>query len=90
MLNNKSILVTGGTGSFGNLLVELVIKKFKPKKIMAAVLKFNVRSQKCFLKNGFIKIDFNPKKHKTINKFKIKKENYYEFNRGSMLNLFKS
>jgi len=34
MLNNKSILVTGGTGSFGNLLVELVIKKFKPKKII--------------------------------------------------------
>ena len=34
MLNNKNILVTGGTGSFGNLLVELVIKKFKPKKII--------------------------------------------------------
>ena len=34
MLNNKSILVTGGTGSFGNLLVEIVIKKFKPKKII--------------------------------------------------------
>ena len=37
------------------------IKKFKPKKIISVVLKFNVRSQKCFLKNGFIKIDFNPK-----------------------------
>ena len=34
MFNNKNILITGGTGSFGNLLVELVIKKFKPKKII--------------------------------------------------------
>ena len=34
MLNNKSILITGGTGSFGNLFVETVIKKFKPKKLI--------------------------------------------------------
>ena len=87
-------LLTFYEKGLGSIMLEKClkkfIKKFKPKKIMAAVLKFNVRSQKCFLKNGFIKIDFNPKKHKTINKFKIKKENYYEFNRSSMRNLFQS
>lgn len=34
MLNNKSILVTGGTGSFGNHFVDYVLKKYKPKKII--------------------------------------------------------
>ena len=34
MLNNKSILITGGTGSFGNLFVETVLKKFKPRKLI--------------------------------------------------------
>jgi UDP-N-acetylglucosamine 4,6-dehydratase len=34
MLNNKSILITGGTGSFGNLFVEKVIKNFKLKKLI--------------------------------------------------------
>ena len=34
MFNNKSILITGGTGSFGNLFVETILKKFKPKKLI--------------------------------------------------------
>ena len=34
MLNNKTILVTGGTGSFGHHFVEYVLKKYKPKKII--------------------------------------------------------
>ena len=34
MFNNKNILITGGTGSFGNLFVEQILKKFKPKKII--------------------------------------------------------
>ena len=34
MLNNKNILITGGTGSFGNLFVETVISKFKPKRLI--------------------------------------------------------
>lgn len=33
-LNNKTILVTGGTGSFGQHFVSSVIKKFKPKKLI--------------------------------------------------------
>ena len=34
MLNNKSILITGGTGSFGKMFVSYIIKKFKPKKLI--------------------------------------------------------
>lgn len=34
MLNNKTILITGGTGSFGNHFVEYVLKNYKPKKII--------------------------------------------------------
>ena len=34
MFNNKIILVTGGTGSFGKKFVEIVSKKFRPKKII--------------------------------------------------------
>ncbi len=34
MLNGKSILVTGGTGSFGNHFVEYVFKNYSPKKLI--------------------------------------------------------
>ena len=34
MLNNKTILVTGGTGSFGHHFVEYVLKNYRPKKII--------------------------------------------------------
>lgn len=34
MLNNKVILVTGGTGFFGKKFTEIVLKKFKLKKII--------------------------------------------------------
>lgn len=34
MLNNSSILVTGGTGSFGHKFVELTIQKYKPKRLI--------------------------------------------------------
>lgn len=34
MFNNKVILITGGTGSFGNRFVEIFSKKYKPKKII--------------------------------------------------------
>ncbi len=34
MLNNKTILVTGGTGSFGRRFVKNVFEKFSPKKII--------------------------------------------------------
>ena len=31
---NKTILITGGTGSFGNIFVQKIIDNFKPKKII--------------------------------------------------------
>ena len=34
MLNNKIILITGGTGSFGNKFTEIVFRKYKPKKLI--------------------------------------------------------
>ena len=33
MLNGKTILLTGGTGSFGQKFTEIVLKKYKPKTI---------------------------------------------------------
>ena len=33
MFKNSNILITGGTGSFGNKFVEMTLKKFKPKTI---------------------------------------------------------
>ena len=34
MLNNKSILITGGTGSFGKRFTEYLIKNYSPKKVI--------------------------------------------------------
>ena len=34
MLNNSSILVTGGTGSFGHKFAELTLKKYNPKRLI--------------------------------------------------------
>ena len=34
MLNNKTILITGGTGSFGNAFVSRISKLYKPKKLI--------------------------------------------------------
>ena len=66
----------------GSLMLEKSIKKFKkkykPKKIISAVKKFNERSAKCFLKNKFVKVKFDKKRHFTINKINLKKENYFE------------
>ena len=34
IINGKTILVTGGTGSFGKKFTQMVISKFKPKKVI--------------------------------------------------------
>lgn len=34
MLSNQTILVTGGTGSFGNTFVPMTLEKYNPKKII--------------------------------------------------------
>ncbi len=39
MLNNKSILITGGTGSFGKNCTEVILRKYKPKKLKNELVK---------------------------------------------------
>ena len=34
MFNNSTILITGGTGSFGKKYVQILLEKYKPKKII--------------------------------------------------------
>jgi UDP-N-acetylglucosamine 4,6-dehydratase/5-epimerase len=34
VFNNKNILITGGTGSFGKKCVEIILKKYKPNKLI--------------------------------------------------------
>lgn len=34
MLTNKTVLVTGGTGSFGNTFVPMTLQKYNPKKVI--------------------------------------------------------
>jgi UDP-N-acetylglucosamine 4,6-dehydratase/5-epimerase len=34
MLNNKSILITGGTGSFGKKFIEIVLDRYQPKRLI--------------------------------------------------------
>ncbi len=34
MLNDKVILITGGTGSFGKKATEIILKKYKPQKLI--------------------------------------------------------
>jgi len=66
----------------GSLMLEKSIKKFKKNyksiKIIAIVKKFNVRSAKCFLKNNFVKVKFDKKRHFSIIKTDPKKEYYFE------------
>jgi UDP-N-acetylglucosamine 4,6-dehydratase len=34
MLNGKSVLITGGTGSFGKKCTEIILKKYKPQRLI--------------------------------------------------------
>ena len=34
VLKDKVILLTGGTGSFGNKFTEIICKRYKPKKVI--------------------------------------------------------
>ena len=34
MFNNKSILITGGTGSFGKQYSRTILERFKPKRLI--------------------------------------------------------
>ena len=58
MLNNKTILITGGTGSFGVKFSKLAIKQYKPKKIIIysrdEFKQYNLKNQDFFKKNSSI------------------------------------
>ena len=34
MFNDKSILITGGTGSFGKKFIEILLTRYTPKKVI--------------------------------------------------------
>ena len=34
MLNHSSILITGGTGSFGTKFIPMTLKKFNPRRLV--------------------------------------------------------
>ena len=34
MFNNKNILITGGTGSFGQKCIEIILRKYRPNKLI--------------------------------------------------------
>ena len=34
MFNGKSVLITGGTGSFGRRCVQMILAKYKPKRLI--------------------------------------------------------
>lgn len=53
LINKKNILITGGTGSFGKKFLDIVLKKFKPKKIVI----FSRDEQKQFILQNNISID---------------------------------
>ena len=41
MFKDKTIFITGGTGSFGNKFVEIFSKKYKPRKL-SYILEMNI------------------------------------------------
>ncbi len=52
MLNGKTILITGGTGSFGNFFTEYALKNYRPKKI---IIYSRDEYKQFVMKNKFIK-----------------------------------
>ena len=69
----------------GSLMLSISLKKFfkkyKPKKIISVVKKFNKRSSKCFLKNGFKKKKINYQNYFFLSKFDLKNDEYFELNK---------
>lgn len=62
MFNNKSILITGGTGSFGKEYIRSILKKYTPKKIIV----FSRDEQKQF---EMATLEFNKDEHSVIKYF---------------------
>ena len=63
MLNNKTILITGGTGSFGRKFVNYILDNYKPKKLIIF--------SRDELKQSQMSTDLTPKNKKNILRFFI-------------------
>lgn len=61
MLDGKTILITGGTGSFGKKFVEIVLKRYNPKKLIIF--------SRDELKQFEMAQDFSPEEHDSIRYF---------------------
>ena len=35
MFNNRSILISGGTGSFGSSMIKFILSNYRPKRLIA-------------------------------------------------------
>ncbi len=62
MLNNKSILITGGTGSFGKAFISHILKKYKKVKRIVIFSRDE-------LKQFDLQKKYNPKKYKSLRFF---------------------
>lgn len=64
MLNNATILITGGTGSFGKKMIEMIFENYNPKKVIIysrdEFKQFNVRNKfvKMLTAEQFLKLRF--------------------------------
>lgn len=61
MLNDKTVLVTGGTGSFGQRLVATLLDKFSPKRLIVF--------SRDELKQHDMRSKFSPEKHRCMRYF---------------------
>ena len=60
-LDNKVILVTGGTGSFGKKFIEIVLKRYKTKKLIIF--------SRDEMKQYEMRKNFSPEKYKNLRYF---------------------
>jgi len=61
MLDGKSVLVTGGTGSFGRAFVEIVLRRYRPRRLIVF--------SRDELKQQEMSRRFDPKVHRTMRYF---------------------
>jgi UDP-N-acetylglucosamine 4,6-dehydratase (inverting) len=74
ILNNKTVLITGGTGSFGNYFLDIIINNFNCKKIIIfsrdEMKQWNMRNKYQKHKNLFFIIGDVKEKDSLLNAFK--------------------
>jgi len=75
MLNGKSILITGGTGSFGKKFIEMVLKEYPDVKKLVVYSRDELKQFEMAQK-------FSPKKHKAIRYFIGDIRDAHRFNRA--------